>query len=135
MRKVGEGSDPFAWSPGENPVVLESDPELVRLLLAAPYEDGKKVGGTLGSGDMFTREADRILWLNRRFGQQCEDMESAGTYVACARLGVPCVGVRILSNNELTGEAYRRAVGVRLQRFLLDVLVGGHGAFLGGQDS
>lgn len=49
-------------------------------------------------------------------------MESAGCYVSCARLGVPCAGVRIISNNELTGEAYQREMGLVLQRFLLGAL-------------
>ena len=51
-------------------------------------------GGTLGSGDLFSREADRIAWLRARFGELCEDMESAAVYQACAAHGVPVVGLR-----------------------------------------
>ena len=121
-RGAGEGSDPFSWAPGEGAEVLPSDEALTAALLAAPYAGGRKRSGTLGSGDLFTREADRIRWLRARFGQLCEDMESAGCYVSCARLGVPCAGVRIISNNELTGEAYQREMGLVLQRFLLGAL-------------
>jgi len=37
---------------------------------------------------------------------------------------VPCLGLRIISNNELTGEPYRREVGEDLQDFILPALAG-----------
>lgn len=127
VRGRGEGSDPFSWSfhdhseEGE-PMALSADSEWVSHLCAAPYSGGARVVGRLGSGDLFSREQDRILWLQARGGHLCEDMESFAVYRACARLSVPCVGVRILSNNELTGEAYDRAMGRQLQTFLLSTL-------------
>ena len=80
------------------------------------------VAGRLGAGDVFNREHDRILWLRARAGQDCEDMESLAAYRVCRRFDAPCLGLRVISNNELTGEPYRREVGEGLQDFILSVL-------------
>ena len=127
MRNRGEGSAPFDWEfhlhdDGQRIFpVYEADPAWAALFEKAPWQ-GTRVSGRLGSGDVFYREIDRILWLRQRAGECCEDMESAAAYEVCARFGVPCVGVRIISNNELTGESYQRTVGERLQRFVLTAL-------------
>ena len=75
--------------------------------------------GTLGSGDLFSREVDRIRWMQERKGELCEEMESVGVYECCRRFGVPCIGVRVISNNELTGEPFTDSVAGDLQRWLL----------------
>ena len=64
----------------------------------------------------------KVLDVRERAGEDCEDMESLAAYRVCRRFAVPCLGLRIISNNELTGEAYRREVGEDLQDFLLSVL-------------
>ena len=73
----------------------------------------------LGSGDLFSREIDRIHWMQEKKGELCEEMESVGTYECCRRFGVPCIGVRVISNNELTGEPFTDLVAGDLQRWLL----------------
>lgn len=122
VRGRGEGSDPFSWSLGENPQVLTADSVWLAHLAASPYGDARLIVGRLGSGDIFTREADRILWLTAQRGHLCEDMESHAVYSVCARFGVPCIGVRIISNNELTGEPYQRTIVAKLQGYLLTAL-------------
>ena len=127
MRDRGEGSAPFDWEfhlhdDGQRVFpVYEADPAWAALFEKAPWQ-GTRVSGRLGSGDVFYREIDRILWLRQRAGECCEDMESAAAYEVCARFSVPCVGVRIISNNELTGEPYQRTVGEQLQHFVLAAL-------------
>ena len=75
---------------------------------------------------MFFLNAEIILRLFLRLreqaGEDCEDMESLAAYRICQRFGVPCLGLRVISNNELTGEVYRRTVGEDLQDFILAVL-------------
>lgn len=126
-RGAGEGMDPTAWTLWDfgadtPPAALEGDPCWAERFEAAPYAGGRVLSGRLGTGDVFNREHDRILWLRARAGEDCEDMESLAAYRVCRRFGVPCLGLRVISNNELTGEPYRREVGEDLQDFLLSVL-------------
>ena len=128
----GEGMAPGDWALWDfaqeaPPVLWTADLTWAERFEAAPWAGGRKISGRLGSGDLFDREADRIAWLRARAGTDCEDMESAAVYQVCASFGVPCAGLRIVSNNELTGEPYRREVGEGLQRFLLEVLAGSAG--------
>ena len=115
LKGPGEGSDALEWRPGRsNTIVVEADERLVRAAEEIEHE-GRVIVGRLGAGDIFSREADRIDWLHERMGQLCEDMESVAVYKACAAAGVPVLGVRIISNNELVGpgrdddEKYERA--------------------------
>ena len=126
-RGAGEGIDPAAWTlwdfdANTPPAVLEGDARWAERFETAPYGGGQVLPGRLGAGDVFNREHDRIQWLRARAGEDCEDMESLAAYRACLRFGVPCLGLRIISNNELTGEPYRRKVGEDLQDFILSVL-------------
>ena len=124
---AGEGMEPASWTLWDfdadtPPVVLEGDALWTERFETAPYAGGRVVSGRLGAGDVFNREHDRILWLRAQAGEDCEDMESLAAYRVCRRFGIPCLGLRIISNNELTGEAYRREVGEDLQEFVLSVL-------------
>lgn len=126
-REAGEGIDPAAWTlwdfdANTPPAVLEGDTCWAARFETAPYGGGRVLPGRLGAGDVFNREHDRIQWLRARAGEDCEDMESLAAYRVCLRFGVPCLGLRIISNNELTGEPYRRKVGEDLQDFILSVL-------------
>ena len=126
-RRAGEGMDPAAWrlwdfDADTPPAALAGDPLWAERFETAPYAGGRVVAGRLGAGDVFNREHDRILWLRARAGQDCEDMESLAAYRVCRRFDAPCLGLRVISNNELTGEPYRREVGEGLQDFILSVL-------------
>ena len=128
-RGTGEGMAPAAWQLWDfdadtPPAVLEGDALWAERFETAPYTGGRVLPGRLGTGDVFNREHDRIEWLRERAGEDCEDMESLAAYRVCRRFGVPCLGLRIVSNNELTGEPYRREVGEELQEFILTVLSG-----------
>ena len=126
LKGSGEGSDALAWRPGRsNTVVVEADEQLIETARQVEYE-GRVIVGRLGAGDIFSREADRIDWLHKQMGHLCEDMESVAAYKACAACGVPVLGVRIISNNELIGprdddERYTRAQ-VRLQQYVFRLL-------------
>lgn len=126
-RGRGAGTTPGNWSLWDfaqetPPAAWAADPVWTARFEAAPYTGGRKVAGRLGSGDVFNREHDRIAWLRAQAGEDCEDMESGAAFQVCQSFGTPCVGLRIISNNELTGEPYHREVGERLQRFVLEVL-------------
>ncbi len=102
-KEKGQGSNALEWVPGETgSCPLEGDPKLVRLAEKVPY-CGNLLRGRLGSGDLFSRETDRIDLLHTQLGEVCEDMESAAVYTVCRTLNIPVVGIRMISNNELAG--------------------------------
>ncbi len=135
IRKKGAGSNALEWIPLETKgsAPLEADPKLVQAAEQTPYA-GTLLCGRLGSGDLFSRETDRIDLLHAQFGQLCEDMESAAVYKVCHLYRIPVIGIRIISNNELTGrheapELFRQAQE-KLQGFLyryLQALTAGKG--------
>ena len=44
------------------------------LNLSDSYKDGNVWYGRIGSGDIWNREVDRIMYLNKEYNTLCEDM-------------------------------------------------------------
>ena len=88
--------------------------------------DSKVLCGRLGSGDVYSKEVDRIDLLHSQLGELCEDMESVAVYKCCQTLEIPFVGIRVISNNELTGngdvEKQFEIAQTRLQSFIFKFL-------------
>lgn len=104
LKQKNEGSNSLEWWPGKSRSYdVCADEQLVELIKTISY-DGSVVIGKLGSGDLFSRETDRIDLLHSQLGELCEDMESIAVYKACIACDIPVIGIRIISNNELTGE-------------------------------
>lgn len=119
-RDFGEGMAPEQWT-GMATEYLDADRELVQWLeqeIGIKTRTGKVVTGILGTGDLFSKEKDRILWLNDKFGNLSEDMESFAVYSVCQKCNVPCVSVRVISNNELLDEDYDKDTAMELQRVI-----------------
>lgn len=95
---------------------------LVSLFDDLKYEKGRKIRGVLGSGDVWNREWDFIRWLHANLGSSTEDMETLAVYVAAEAFDIPVVGLRIISNNELTEEEYAPETATTLQNFILDAM-------------
>ena len=76
--------------------------------------------GVIGSGDIWNREIDRILYLNKTFNTLCEEMEIAGVYKTANKLNVPVLGIRIISNNELLGEEYEPEIATKCQKVIYE---------------
>ena len=141
-RARGEGSDPATWDFSgpemvfENGVVEERntlycDSFLVEAALSTPYDGGKVIKGTIGSGDLWDREIDRIIMLREKMGTDCEDMESFAVAQVCHQLGIPSLSIRIISNSELyPEEEYVRTIGEECQRFVLSFLQASQGEIL-----
>lgn len=49
-------------------------------------------------------------------------MESIGVYSVCNKFKVPCIGIRIISNNELLLEELNKEKAIELQRILISML-------------
>ena len=49
-------------------------------------------------------------------------MESIGVYSVCERFNIPCIGIRIISNNEITKEKLDENQAYIVQRLLVEFL-------------
>lgn len=126
QKKVGQGSNSLEWQPDKRAKeVKKADKELVSLFynFISDNYTNEVYKGVLGSGDAFNREADRISWISSKFDTLCEDMESIGVYTTCNRFAVPCIGIRIISNNELTGESLDEEQATKLQEIIIKFLL------------
>lgn len=99
------------------------DTEMLSLFQSAKYDSemfksAQKIQGVLGSGDVWNREWEFIAWLHEHLGSSCEDMETLAMYQLAERFGVPALGVRMISNNELLEEPYQEETGRILQEFV-----------------
>lgn len=125
IKARGEGSNPFEWEPNKRAKELQmADTKLVNKIEEKLKTNSSKqiYKGTLGSGDVHNREIDRIVWLNNMFENCSEDMESIGTYSACNKFNIPCVGIRIISNNDILLEKLDKTKAIELQLLLVDIL-------------
>lgn len=121
----GSGSNPFEWEPDKRAKDIKyADSKLIDVVYNsfASKANHKIYIGILGSGDVFNREFDRITWINNTFGNDCEDMESISTYSVCDKFSIPCIGVRIISNNELLLEKLDEEKAIELQKLMVDLL-------------
>lgn len=126
-RQEGQGSNALEWHPGKSlSYLIKSEPSLVKLASSIPYSKGKLLRGRLGTGDIFSKEVDRINLLNSQLGEICEDMESVAVYKACQTMNIPVIGIRIISNNEITGnddvDKQFEFAQLALQEFIYDFI-------------
>ena len=130
------------YNSGETSINLSNDWELLTFLSGQPdryieysaddwllglskevkYDNGSVIYAKIGSGDVWNREVDRMLFLNREYGVLAEDMESVSIYQLCNRLNIPVISIKIISDNGLIGEDYDRNVGVYLQDYIYSYL-------------
>lgn len=104
IKKEGEGSNPFDWKfDKRGEVKYRADEQLIKIVKDVEREDGNIIFGTIGSGNIFNREFDRIQWIHNMQNTLCEDNETVAIYSVCKEFNVPCIGVRIIGNNEKTG--------------------------------
>jgi adenosylhomocysteine nucleosidase len=78
--------------------------------------------GTIGSGDVWTKDAEEIKEFNEKYVTLCEEMESAAIYEVAQKFEIPVASIRVISNNEIIGEEYIRETGAVAQKFLLEIL-------------
>lgn len=124
-KNKGEGSNPFKWELNKRAKeIQEANSQLVNKVernLSSHYP--KPIyRGVLGSGDIFNREVDRITWITNLCKTHCEDMESIGTYYVCNKFQVPCIGIRIISNNEIVLEKLDKGKAIELQEIITQIL-------------
>ena len=126
VKNKGEGSNPFEWNLSKYAKdVKYANSELINFFekKLSFTTDNKIYKGILGSGDVFSREYDRIVWITNTFDNLSEDMESIGVYSVCDKFNIHCVGIRIISNNELLLEKLNEEKAIELQKILTNILL------------
>ncbi len=131
LKEVNEGSDSTKWdyitfvSGGEDKKITQkANEDLVMFFksLGARYTHGSIHIGTIGSGDIWNREKDKMIYLSKTHGVLCEEMEGISVYTIANNYKIPVVGVRVISDNELLGEPYNRNLGKLCQQFVYDAV-------------
>jgi adenosylhomocysteine nucleosidase len=138
-RPPGKGSNPLEWkvldlmasegSAGNDPNAqrvarFQADPALLAAARRAQssYTRGKVVEGVIGSSDIWHEELELIARLRSDFGTSAEDMETASVAQIAGLLGVPFLGVRVISDNITNGDPYDRKTGEACQDFVYEVV-------------
>lgn len=139
----GEGSQPMTWIPMDIMASEKSagegksaqDAEKIRYyagnaeLLAAAhavkdsYKRGKVVEGTIGSGNFWNNELDRMAWLHENFGTSVEEMETSSAAMISHAYGVPFLGVRVLSNNLTNNGKYDPSTAKDCQQYVKEIIL------------
>ena len=92
----------------------------------------KKIGENLGmkiyegriaSGDIWNKEKDRINFLHDKYNTSCEEMEIYSVYTISDQEKIPCLGIKIISNNEMNGQGYDIGVSEKLGEFLYKIML------------
>ena len=87
------------------------------------YLKNKRVHyGRIGSGDVWNKEADRIMYLHNKYGILCEDMETISVYTIANKYYIPCISIRGISNNEMLDEEYDKTTARLAQEFTYQIL-------------
>ncbi len=113
IKNKNEGTNPYEWEFDNRSFEVNCDKLLLEI--AKKYNTNKYniFYGTLGSGDIFNREIDRIKWIQNKKNTACEDNESIAVYTICERFRVPCIGFRTITNNEITQKESDGSTSVR----------------------
>lgn len=102
IKNKDEGSNPFEWQFDTRSIEIEGTKSLIEVAKNMENVQFNLFYGILGGGDIFNREVDRIKWIHEKKNTLCEDNESIAVYTICDRLNVKCIGVRTITNNEVT---------------------------------
>jgi len=129
-REETQGSMPLEWElltfkDGKDELIeLEADNTLLDIALkcANKYNKGNVMDSTIGSGDVWDNEIDRIKWFNEKYNVECEDMETISTYNVCKKLNIPVLGIRVISDNEILKEEYDKNIGIESQKYTIEVV-------------
>jgi len=139
VRAAGSGSNPLEWMPlnliaseasaGNDPAartIARFDGD-ERLLAAArrakaAYTKARIVEGVIASSDMWNDELDLIARYHDQFGTEVEEMETASAAQTAALLGVPFLGIRVVSDNTTNGSAYDPKTSEACEDYVVEVV-------------
>lgn len=106
MKSKNEGTNPYEWEFDNRSFEVNCNESLLDIAQKNNTNEYNIFYGTLGSGDIFNREVDRIEGIRSKKDTSSEDNESIAVYTICENFGIPCIGFRTTTNNEITQEEY-----------------------------
>lgn len=86
------------------------------------YTQGKIHYGVIGSGDIWNKQCDWMLHLNKKYHILCEDMEGIAVYTIANQYHIPAIDIRVISDNEILKEEYDRNISLKAQEFTMNLL-------------
>ena len=104
----------------QRPFYSYSSEDLVAKVMAkAPnYTKGKIRKGTIASAEEWNSDPSYLRQLSRVTGADCEEMEAAAAGKIAAAYNLPFISIKIISNNNVTGEVFDPQTAVALQEFI-----------------
>lgn len=121
-KALGEGSNSLDWLPNtKRSYVVFSTEKYLKIAKDIKFNENIVVG-TIGSGDLHSREVDRILYLKGLFGEDCEDMETVASLKVCENFGVDRLALRVISNNELLSIPLDKRICRIMQEFVVKLV-------------
>ena len=104
-------------------VDFQPDSQLLEIArkLAPTYKFGNVVEGKICTSGAWNKQKSRIKYFHKNFDTMCEEMETATVAQICYDYKIPFIGIRVISNNELTNEDFNPDTGEKCQQFALDV--------------
>ena len=87
--------------------------------VADTHENFNAVSGTIGTSDTWINWVDGVKFLHEKYGTSCEEMETVAAAQICHSTGIPFLGVRVISNNVITGENFSYDAADICQNFVL----------------
>jgi adenosylhomocysteine nucleosidase len=129
----GAGVQPFKWKPSPHVFRFDAvkptphpyfpgDPWLLAHAAEVPYARGRVLKANIGSAFQYNRELDYIRSMNRVFGTDSEDMESAYAAGVAVAMKVPFLAIRIISDTEWEHPKFERIAGQYCAEFVLDLI-------------
>ncbi len=131
IKEEKEGSNSLDWdyitfvSGGiDQKITQKADEKLLSFFkeYSNNYKEGNVHIGVIGSGDIWDREKDRLIYFNKVHEVLCKEMETAAIYTVANENKVPVISIRVISDNELLGEPYDRNIGKLSQEFVYEAI-------------
>ena len=112
------GKDEFERVPA-----FVADEKLLKIARrAALGKDFNVTVGTIGSADSWNNSIDHINFLRETYGVDCEEMETNSVAQMCYTVGLPFIGIRVISDNAVNGEKFELSTAEKGQQFSLLVV-------------
>jgi adenosylhomocysteine nucleosidase len=138
FKAAGAGSHPLEWKPlnltasdgsaatdrNRGLATFDADPVLMTTArgVKTSYTRGRVVEGVIGSSDMWNDEFDRVVALHDAYGTAVEEMETASAAQVARQMGVPFLGVRIVSDNVTNSTPWDPKTSEACEDFVLQII-------------